>query len=218
MNKISLVVITDGRQSCIEQTIERFNEVINYSFFEKLIINDSGDPRYHDFLVNRFPEFDVVSHEQRRGLAGAVQSAWSSVNPEVDYVFHLEDDFLFNKSIDIAHMSFLLRTNPQLVQMALVRASVNPPEEEVGGFVFQHLEDYSQKEDYFQHGRLFTLNPCLYPMSTVKMGWPDHGGESEFTTKVHSIDKDYRFGFYGNIYDEPLVTHIGGRRSEGWFL
>jgi hypothetical protein len=55
-------------------------------------------------------------------------------------------------------------------------------------------------------------------MSTIKMGWPDHGGESEFTTKVHSIDKDYRFGFYGNIYDEPLVTHIGGRRSEGWFL
>ena len=45
MNKISLVVITDGRQSCIEQTIDRFNEVINYSFFEKLIINDSGDPR-----------------------------------------------------------------------------------------------------------------------------------------------------------------------------
>jgi len=163
MNKISLVVITDGRQSCIEQTIDRFNEVINYSFFEKLIINDSGDPRYHDFLVNRFPEFNVVSHEQRRGLAGAVQSAWSSVNPEIDYVFHLEDDFLFNKSIDIAHMSFLLKTNPQLVQMALVRASVNPPEEEVGGFVFQHLEDYSQKEDYFQHGRLFTLNPCLYP-------------------------------------------------------
>lgn len=218
MNKISLVVITDGRQSCIEQTIDRFNQVINYNFFEKLIINDSGDRRYHNFLVNRFPEFNIVSHEQRRGLAGAVQSAWSSVNPEVDYVFHLEDDFLFNKSIDINHMAFLLRTNPQLVQMALVRASVNPPEEEVGGFVFQHLEDYSQKEDYFQHGRLFTLNPCLYPMSTVKMGWPDHGGESEFTTKVHSIDKDYRFGFYGNIYDEPLVTHIGGRRSEGWFL
>jgi hypothetical protein len=218
VNKISLVVITDGRQACIEQTINRFNEVINYSFFEKLIINDSGDPRYHDFLINRFPDFNVVSHEQRRGLAGAVQSAWASVNPEVDYVFHLEDDFVFNKSIDINHMAFLLRTNPQLVQMALVRASVNPPEEAVGGFVFQHLEDYSQKEDYFQHGRLFTLNPCLYPMSTVKMGWPDHGGESEFTTKVHSIDKDYRFGFYGNIYDEPLVTHIGGRRSEGWFL
>lgn len=218
MNKISLVVITDGRQSCIEQTIDRFNELINYDFFEKLIINDSGDPRYHEFLVNRFPQFNVISHEQRRGLAGAVQSAWDSVSKESDYVFHLEDDFVFNKSIDISHLAFLLRKNPHLVQMALVRAPVNPPEEEVGGFVFQHLADYSQKEDLFEHGRLFTLNPSLYPMSTVKMGWPDHGGESEFTSKVHTIDKDYRFGFYGNIYDPPLVTHIGGRRSEGWFL
>jgi hypothetical protein len=218
VNKISLVVITDGRQSCIEQTIDRFNEIINYHFFEKLIINDSGDPRYHEFLVKRFPKFNVISHEQRRGLAGAVQSAWDSVSKDSDYVFHLEDDFIFNKYIDISHLAFLLRKNSHLIQMALVRAPVNPPEEEVGGFVFQHLADYSQKEDYFEHGRLFTLNPCLYPMSTVKMGWPDHGGESEFTTKVHSINNDYRFGFYGNIYDEPLVTHIGGRRSEGWFL
>jgi hypothetical protein len=218
VNKVSLVVITDGRQSCIEQTIDRFNEVINYHFFEKLIINDSGDYRYHQFLVNKFPGFDVVSHEKRRGLAGAVQSAWESVNPEVDYVLHLEDDFLFEKSIDIDHMASLLKENSDLVQMALVRASVNPPEEEVGGFVFQHLEDYHQKDDYFEHSRLFTLNPCLYPMSTVKMGWPDHGGESEFTAKVHSINQDYKFGFYGQIYDKPLVTHIGGRRSEGWFL
>lgn len=218
MNKVSLVVITDGRQSCIEQTIDRFNQVIEYTFFEKLIINDSADPRYHDFLTNRFPEFKIISHETRRGLAGAVQSAWASVSPESDYVFHLEDDFLFNKSVNISDMIFLLRKNPHLVQMALVRAPVNPPEEEVGGFVFQHLEDYTQKDEYFEHGRLFTLNPCVYPMSTVKMGWPDHGGESEFTSKAHSIDKDYRFGFYGNIYDPPLVTHIGGRRSEGWFL
>ena len=67
MNKVSLVVITDGRQSCIEQTIERFDQTIKYNFFEKLIINDSGDSRYHQFLVNRFPGFDVVSHERRRG-------------------------------------------------------------------------------------------------------------------------------------------------------
>ncbi len=55
-------------------------------------------------------------------------------------------------------------------------------------------------------------------MSTVRMGWPDHGGESEFTSKVHSLNGNYRFGFYGDIYDKPYVTHIGGRRSEGWFL
>jgi len=218
MSRVSLVVITDGRQACIERTIDRFNSIINYSFFEKIIINDSADPAYDKFLNNRFPDFRIVSHETRRGLAGAVQSAWSEVDSNSEYVFHLEDDFLLNRPIDIDKMIELLVNNKHLVQMALVRAAVNPPEEEVGGFVFQNLQDYHQKEEFFEHGRLFTLNPCIYPMSTVAIGWPDHGGESEFTSKVHSISKDYQFGFYGNIYDEPLVTHIGGRRSEGWFL
>lgn len=218
MNNISLIVITDGRQSCIEQTIDKFTEIIDDIFFEKLIINDSGDVRYHEFLSNRFPNFKIVSHEVRRGLAGAVQSAWSSVSLDSDYVFHLEDDFLFNKKIDILDMIRILKNNPHLVQLALVRAPVNPPEEEVGGFVFQHLEDYSQKENYFEHSRLFTLNPCVYPMSTIDIGWPDHGGESEFTSKVHLINQNLKFGFYGDIYDKPLVTHIGGRRSDGWFL
>jgi glycosyltransferase involved in cell wall biosynthesis len=218
MNKVSLVVITDGRQACISQTIPSMRKNLNYDFHEKIIVNDSGDPRYHQYLVSSYPDFRVVSHETRRGLAGAVQSAWSSISRDSDYVFHLEDDFLFNQPIDIEDMISLLRCNSYLVQMALVRASVNPPEEEVGGFVFQHLEDYTQKDGFFEHGRLFTLNPCLYPMSTVRMGWPDHGGESEFTSKVHSLNCNYRFGFYGNIYDRPYVTHIGGRRSEGWFL
>jgi len=218
MNKVSLVVITDGRQSCIEQTIDRFEDVINYSFCERVIINDSGDIRYHNFLTNAFPMFKIISHEQRRGLAGAVQSVWSSIGEESEYVFHLEDDFIVKRKFDIDHMIFLLKNNLHLIQMALVRDPVNPPEEEVGGFVFQHKESYEQKGDFFEHGRLFTLNPCVYPISTTRIGWPDHGGESEFTQKVHSINKQLRFGYYGNMYDEPLVTHIGGRRSEGWFL
>lgn len=218
MNKVSLVIITDGRQACISETVPSMNKNLDYKFYEKIIINDSADIRYHQYLMSNYPDFRIVSHETRRGLAGAVQSAWASVSPNSDYVFHLEDDFLFNKQIIIEDLISLLESNPHLVQMALVRAPVNPPEEEVGGFVFQHLADYSQKNKFFEHGRLFTLNPCLYPMSTVQMGWPDHGGESEFTSKVHSINNDYRFGFYGDIHDKPLVTHIGGRRSEGWFL
>ena len=218
MNKVCLVIITDGRQACISETIPSMRKNLNYHFYEKIIINDSADLRYHQYLMSNYPDFRIVSHETRRGLAGAVQSAWTSVSRDSDYVFHLEDDFLFNQEISIENLISLLESNPNLVQMALVRAPVNPPEEEVGGFVFQHLEDYTQKDGFFEHGRLFTLNPCLYPMSTVRMGWPDHGGESEFTSKVHSLNDSYRFGFYGNIYDKPYVTHIGGRRSEGWFL
>lgn len=218
MNRVSLVVITDGRQDCIQRTIQRFEEVVPYAFLEKIIVNDSGDIRYHSFLINAFPTFKIVSHEQRRGLAGAVQSAWSSVQQDCEFIFHLEDDFLFDKSIDINNIIKVLKENKYLAQMAMVRASVNPLEEQVGGFVFQNLQDYKQQDGWFEHKRLFTLNPCIYPIETTKIGWPDHGGESEFTSKLHSINKEYQFGFIGNIYDPPLVTHIGRKRSKGWFL
>jgi glycosyltransferase involved in cell wall biosynthesis len=218
MSKVSLVVITDGRQACIAETIPSMRKNLNYNFYEKIIINDSADARYHQYLVSKFPDFNVVSHETRRGLAGAVQSAWASISPETDFIFHLEDDFIFNLEVSVEDMIMLLENNSHLAQMALVRASVNPPEEEVGGFVFQHLNDYHQKNGFFEHTRLFTLNPCIYPISTVNVGWPDHGGESEFTSKIYSLNNDCRFGFYGDIYDKPYVTHIGGRRSDGWFL
>lgn len=218
MPNVSLIVITDGRQNCIDQTIPSMYENVNYDFLEKIIINDSADVRYHSYLSNKYPEFKIVSHETRRGLAGAVMSAWANVSTESDYVFHLEDDFIFNTNIDIDGMIGLLKSNQHLVQMALVRAPVNPPEEEVGGFVFQNLDSYHQRDGFFEHSRLFTLNPCLYPRSTVEMGWPEHGGESEFTNRVHEINSNYLFGFIGQINDPPIVTHIGGRRTEGWFL
>lgn len=218
MKKVSLIVITDGRQDCIKSTIDRLNSIVSFNFFEKIIINDSANVAYHNYLSQRFIDFKIVSHETRRGLAGAVQSAWNSYSKEAEFIFHLEDDFLFNEEPNIDNMITLLEQNKYLAQMALVRAPVNPPEEQVGGFVFQHLEDYHQKDGFFEHQRLFTLNPSIYPVSTAEIGWPDHGGETEFTNKVHSIDPEKKFGFYGNIYDKPKVTHIGGKRSEGWFL
>lgn len=218
MKNVSLIVITDGRQHCIDKTIPSLYQNINYNFYEKIIINDSGDSRYNQYLKSKFPEFNIVSHIDRRGLAGAVQSAWSCISKETDYIFHLEDDFIFNENINIQQMIDILEYNNHLVQLALVRAPVNPPEEEVGGFVFQNLHSYSQKDQFFEHGRLFTLNPCLYPYSTTLIGWPDHGGESEFTSLVHSKNSNLLFGYLGNIYDAPKVTHIGGIRTEGWFL
>lgn len=218
MSKVSLIVITDGRQDCINKTIQSVEDIINYPFYERIIINDSGDPRYHQYLSSSFKEFNIVSHETRRGLAGAVQSAWESVSKSTDYIFHLEDDFIFNEYVNIDKMIELLNGKSTLTQMALVRAPVNPPEEEVGGFVFQNLQDYHQHDGWFDHQRLFTLNPSVYKLELTRIGWPDHGGESEFTNKLHTINADYCFGFYGDIYDKPYVTHIGGRRSEGWFL
>lgn len=218
MSKVSLIVITDGRREYITQTISNLRIATDYSFFEKIIVNDSGDINYHHFLINNFPDFRVVSHNQRQGLASAIQTAWSSFSNGAEYIFHLEDDFLFIEKPQIDLMISILENNKYLTQIALVRNPVNPPEESVGGFVFQNLQDYSQKNGFFEHSRLFTLNPSIYPISTVEIGWPDRGNEPDFTSKVLSLNPDYRFAYFGDIYDSPKVFHIGHRRTPEWRL
>lgn len=218
MNKVSLIIITDGRREYIKQTIARLKDVVDYSFIEKIIVNDSGDINYHQFLVDNFLDFKIISHDQRSGLAHAIQTAWSSYSSEAEYIFHLEDDFLFTEKPQIDLMISLLKNNKHLTQMALVRNPVNPPEEAVGGFVFQNLQDYVQKEGFFEHTRLFTLNPSIYPTSTAHVGWPDQGNEPDFTSKVLSINNSYKFAYFGDIYDAPRVFHIGHMRTPGWRL
>jgi hypothetical protein len=38
MNKVSLIIITDGRQACISETIPSMRKNLNYNFYEKIII------------------------------------------------------------------------------------------------------------------------------------------------------------------------------------
>ena len=46
---------------------------------------------------------------------------------------------------------------------------------------------------------------------------PGDGLERGFTdTLVGHSQRPYSFAIYGNIADEPRVTHIGDTRSQGW--
>jgi hypothetical protein len=213
---VALVVITDGRKECIERTIARFNLLVLYRFAKKIIINDSGSPEYHKYLCESYKDFKIISHKERKGLSSAIQSAWLEIDETIDFVFHLEDDFLFTEKLNINKMITILRDNTYLAQIALVRNAYYPDEIEVGGFVFKNIDNYSQKKDFFEHKGLFTLNPSIYPKTTVEIGWPDGGDEPHFTSKILKTNPDARFGFYGNIYDPPRVKHIGHIRSENW--
>jgi hypothetical protein len=68
---------------------------------------------------------------------------------------------------------------------------------------------------YVQHRQIFSLNPCLIPARTLRMGWPA-GNEAEFT--MHCLADDKVFAFYGKREDAPRVEHVGVERGTGWKL
>lgn len=207
--KVALIVITDGRWDYLLDTLESAKKALNFDFSQKLLIDDSGLCGVELDIEG----FTVVRHQQRLGLAGAIQSAWDHLDPTTDFVFHLEDDFIFTEPVDVGHMIALLKANPDLAQMALMRQAWSPEEIAAGGIYNMNPHAYEIQKDFYSHTRLFTFNPCVYPYSITAYG---AGLEAEVTERL--LDAGYQFAYYGQPDDMARTIHIGVRRSRGYKL
>lgn len=213
-----LLVMTDGRLDCIEQTIESARTNLDGEVTYKVIHDDTADDQHRDRLREMFPDFEVIGQQRRMGFGGAIQSAWGNIKARPErFVFHLEDDFTFNEPIDTPAMAHVLDRNPDIVQMALRRQPWNPSELAAGGVIECAPEAYIEcsdgLSDWLEHRLFFTTNPSVYRRTLTDKGWPagDHS-EGVFTRQL--LDgPGVRFGYWGRRTDAPKVHHIGEHRT-----
>lgn len=209
MKKLALMVITDGRWDYLQRTLQSAAEMLDYPWSQRILVDDSGEE------VGFCPtKFDFVKNTPRRGLAGAIQSGWDALDTEVDYVFHLEDDFIFPEPVDIDLMLEILEYEPDLAQIALLRQPWSPQEEQAGGIYWIEPDRFKQKHGYVEQKHLFTFNPCLYHASVAR----DYraGLEAELTADL--LKDGYKFGYLGELNNDPKTIHIGLRRSRNYQL
>ena len=193
---VAFLLISDGRAEYRERTLESAKEMI---------------PEPDHFL-----EVDDSDHEL--GFDGAIQAGWEQViESGADWVFHCEQDFVFNEPVALARMIAVLERHPSIVQMSLKRQAVNPAEKGVGGFIELDPDGYIQHVDagdvYTTHRVCFTTNPSVYPAALCHQGWPQvERSEGVFTHRLLD-DPKVRFGIWGAKFDQPRVTHIGDHRA-----
>jgi hypothetical protein len=214
---ITLLVMTDGRKDCLLETLASFEQMVAGPIERRIIHDDSGDPAYRSWLSETFaPDFAVIGGA-RAGFGGAIHRAWNLLahTPE-QFVFHLEDDFTFNRPIDLADLAEVLDQHPHLVQIALRRQPWNDEEKAAGGIVEQHPGDYTEVSlngfSWLEHRRFFTTNPSLYRTDLCRGGWPDVGNSEGIFTHQLLADPEVRFGFWGSRDSGEWVTHIGQER------
>lgn len=216
---ILLLVMTDGRRDCIAQATPSALANLHGEITHRVIHDDSGDPEYRAWLADTFPQFDVWHTPRRRGFGEAIRNAWRLIcyDPaDYSYVAHVEDDFTFNRAVNLDAMARVLDARPHLVQLALRRQPWNDNERAAGGIVEQHPDDFAAVDDgehrWLEHRRFFTTNPSLYRRSLCSTEWPaGKNSEGRFT---HPLLRDsaVRFGYWGARDSGEWVTHIGHER------
>lgn len=223
---IVLLVITDGRREYVAQTIPSAMANLQGSFTRAVVYDDSGDPDNEAWLAERFGHhgFEVISHPQgRQGFGGAIRAAWAwlRLNAPEPFIFHLEDDFTFNRPVDVDAMAGVLTSHPYLAQMALRRQPWNDAERAAGGIIDQHPRDYAEVTvvdetrplTWLEHRRFFTTNPCLYRRELiVEHDWPDRS-ESEGHFTHHLLAHGFQFGYWGGKASGEAVHHVGHQRT-----
>ena len=220
---IVLLVMTDGRLDCIDQAIPSALEHLQGWITRRIIHDDSGDPDYRSWLRRRFFGFEVIYHPAgRQGFGGAYRNAWRYLTQcHEPYVFSTEDDFTFNRDVDLREMVGVLEGRPHVAQLALRRQPWNEEERAAGGIVEQHPHDFIDRDywlhgrwpvEYLEHRRFWTTNPSLFRRSLCSREWPEaEHSEGVFTHQLLA-DPDLRFAFWGARDSGEWVTHIGNER------
>lgn len=219
MTPYVLAVITDGRKSLIAQTIPSFLGVASYPPEQSYIFDDSGDPVYQRWLKKTF-NFEVISRDHRVGFAGAMGAAWeflSQLPRGPEFVFHLEDDFLFNRQVDIQAMIDVLQERPYLQQMALRRQPWNAREKAAGGVVETRRRAFTETtngtDTWLEHRLFWTCNPSLYRRSLTFQGWPQVKRSERVLTGRLLGKRVNRFAYWGGLDSGEAVFHIGVKRN-----
>lgn len=223
---IALLVVTDGREDYLTACVESAADHLDGPISERVMYDDTGDAAYRADLAARFPQFIHINAGPRQGFGGAIRAAWAhlAAHSHARYVMHLEQDFTFNRTVDLDAMAATLHANPHLVQLALRRQPWTDHEAQAGGVVEQHPDAYTDKHgphgDWLEHRLFFTTNPSLYRRTLCRTEWPE-GGNSEGHYTHHLLQHGtpeatgdaIRFGYWGTRDSGEAVCHIGHQRA-----
>jgi len=216
MRNVSHFVVTDGRIECLQRTLQSFKENCDYPFSQKFMVNDCMDEdliKHTKMLADQYG-YELIQHDTKKGFAGVYNTAWAL--SKGDYVFNLEDDFLFNEKVDIDAMIDIIEHNQYLVQVVLKRQAWNEEEKRAGGIIEQWADLYTEKEMngiyWAEHNLFYSTNPSITPKWVIDKGWQICPSSESVMSKMLLVD-GFKSCYYGKKFDAPKVTHIGDTRN-----
>ena len=165
-DSVTVCVTSCGRLDLLAETLKTFQAFNPGGKY--LISEDSTDAAVIAAVSARHPDARVLSGAQRLGIMGSIDRLYSEVT--TSYVFHLEDDWVFDGPVDWATSIAFLTERPDVAQVC-VRAidEIKPnhrarsDRQAFGGRDFQIMHLASHPEFY-----AWSPNPGLMKMDLYR--------------------------------------------------
>lgn len=220
---VAVVVRTGGnaetweeRSGYLRRSLESLNERVSGPIEQRVVYSDWGDEHRAELDAIVSPLGYYVVGAGHHGYTASTRRLWRYIETRVrtPYVFLAEDDFLFDRDVDLVPMIDVLRKETRLRQIALLRAPAYPREIEQGGILGWPEEEFTRIEGpgaRLEHRLFWTMNPSLFRRSLVEYPWPQKVSSERAFGDLLLRDPRARFAFWGT--GEPWLTHIGEVRA-----
>jgi hypothetical protein len=209
---ITCCLTSCGRYDLLEKTLESFFRYNTYPIQEFIISEDSDfEGTVMDYIVKMFRKYAPKDMELRLmfGKVGQIRSIDRMYEKvETEYIFHMEDDFLFFREGFIEKSIEILECDPKLFQVHLRE------QDDLNG---HKVVAFSDKYDLLEYGCAngwsgFSLNSGLRKTADYKLvgngGYASIGHELQLAKYFYEVH-----GLIAAITKTGYVRHIGGGRT-----
>lgn len=185
---IQVLALTNDDPEAFAESASSFRKnLVSTERLEWVVYGRVPNAEFREWALKNFPWISEIKQTRYQ-----LREAWSSINPNADYVFQFSDAFNLDYEFDLDAAVSVIDDRPYLAQLSLV--STGDPKDA--------FTDSAGRE-WEQHDRGWSLTPCLYRTAIAEMGWPiGRSPEARFTTKLQRNSKAWRFASLKS--DPPL--------------
>lgn len=205
-DQVVVGVLTTGDRSTLADTVQSIDANVSGPIGRKVILVD-GD------TLPSIDGWETVRLGRRLGYAKAVRAAHKVLlGSGQQWVFWSEDDFTFDRPVDLCDMQVAMNADSALLQVSLMRQAWYDHELVAGGVVAADPRSFTKHPTHLSHRAYWTQNPHLCRrMLLAEHVWPSgRDSERRFADLVFG-GRGTRAGIWGD--GSPWVTHIGNERA-----
>lgn len=220
MTKYVLAVPTNGRP-CLRETLESFREHVRPAPLRVLALMDGTEVKPWGGGES-WPGIPWISAlaTPALGFCYAARELWRMVvrdEEAAEFAFWLEDDFVFERDVDLDELADVLRENERLTQMALMRGPANDVEAAAGGcrqlrpWAYHERDGGRWLESFTNHSTTCSLIRRAFMAGNP---WPDYPENCEGLFSQDLLRAGRSFGVWG--LGETWIRHVGARSGFGY--